>query len=67
MQKARQWFTEIQFFKSAQDYFTISVLCQLDTGATCNVLCLDDLSVITQLGNPPIQIQSGQTANFSSC
>ena len=56
--KARQWFTEIQFFKSPKDDFTTSVSCQLDTGATCNVLCLDDLSAITQLGDPPIQKSS---------
>lgn len=56
--KARQWFTEIQLYKSPKDYFTTSVSCQLDTGATCNVLCLDDLSAITQLGDPPIQNSS---------
>ena len=56
--KARQWFTEIQFYKSPKDYFTTSVSCQLDTGATCNVFCLDDLSAITQLGDPPIQKSS---------
>lgn len=53
--KARRWFTEIQFYKSPKDYFTTFVSCQLDTGATCSVLCLDDLSAITQLGDPPIQ------------
>ena len=36
--KARQWFTEIQFFKSPEDYITTSVSCQLDTGATCNAM-----------------------------
>ena len=55
--KARQWFTEIQFFKSPKDYFSRSVSCQLDTGATCNVLCLDDLPA-TQLGDPQIQKSS---------
>ena len=39
-------------------YITTSVSCQLDTGATCNVLCLDDLSAITQLGDLPIQKSS---------
>lgn len=56
--KARQCFTEIQFFKSPKDYFTTSVSCQLDTGATCNVLCLENLSAITQLGDPPIKKSS---------
>lgn len=33
----------------------ISVVpCQLDTGATCNVMALDDLSTIIQVGDPPI-------------
>ena len=32
--------------------------CQLDTGATCNVLCLENLSAITQLGDPPIKKSS---------
>ena len=56
--KTSQWFTEIQFFQSPKDDFTTSMSCQLDTGATCNVLCLDDLSAITQLGDPPIQKSS---------
>ena len=56
--KARQWFTEIQFFKSPKDDFTTSVSRQLDTGATCNVLGLDDLSAITQLGDPQTEKSS---------
>ena len=32
--------------------------CQLDTGATCNELGLDDLSAITQVGDLPIQKSS---------
>ena len=35
-----------------------TLACQLDTGATCNALCLDDLSAITQLGDPPIKNSS---------
>ena len=38
--------------------------CQLDTGATCNVLCLDDLTAITKLGDPPIQKSSVKLSLF---
>lgn len=43
--KARQWFTEIQFYKSLKDYFTTSVSCQLDTGATLEPIGECDLQV----------------------
>ena len=49
--KARQWFVDINFFKSAEEDFTTTLPCQLDTGAICNVISVDDLSVITQMGN----------------
>ncbi|XP_078368291.1 uncharacterized protein LOC144652146 [Oculina patagonica] len=53
--KSRQWFADIIFFNSAEEEFSTTLACQLDTGATCNVLCLDDLSAITQLGDPPMK------------
>ena len=56
--KAKQWFADIKFFKSAQENFTTALACQLDTGATCNVISLDDLSAITQLGEPPLNESS---------
>ena len=56
--KAKQWFADVSFFKSAEEDFTTTLACQLDTGATCNVLCLDDLSIITQLGDPPMDNSS---------
>ena len=34
------------------------MVCQLDTGATCNVIRLDDLSAITQIGDPPMKESS---------
>jgi len=52
--KLRQWFADITFLNSAQE----DLVSQLDTGATCNVLCLDDLSPITQLGDPPLKNSS---------
>ena len=38
--------------------------CQLDTGATYNVIRLDDLSAITQLGDPPINNYSAKLKLF---
>ena len=37
-----------------EDYHT-ELQCQLDTGATCNVICLRDLAMITQTGDPPLK------------
>ena len=56
--KAKQWLADISFFKSAKEDFTTTLACQLDTGATCNVIGLDDLSAITQLGDPPMNNSS---------
>lgn len=53
--KSRQWLADITFFSSAQEDFSTTLTCQLDTGATSNVLCLDDLSAATQLGGPPMK------------
>jgi len=56
--KAKQWFADVSFFKSDKEDFTTTLCCQLDTGATCNVLCFDDLSILTQLGDPPMDNSS---------
>ena len=56
--KAKQWLADISFFKSAKEDFTTTLACQLDTGTTCNVIGLDDLSAITQLGDPPMNNSS---------
>ena len=56
--KAKQWFADVNFFKSAEEDFTTTLSCQLDIEATCNVLCLDNLSIITQLGDPPMDNSS---------
>ena len=64
--KARQWFAEIEFFKSAQENFTTTVACQLDNGATCNVISLDDLSAITQIGDPSMKESSVKLKPFGS-
>ncbi|PFX30098.1 Retrovirus-related Pol polyprotein [Stylophora pistillata] len=60
--KAKQWLADIEFCKSAkEDYIyckTTTLACQLHTGATCNVMSWDDLSAITQLGDPPMNTSS---------
>ena len=56
--KAKQRFADVSFFKSTEEDFITTLACQLDTGATCNVLFLDDLSIISQLGDPPMDNSS---------
>ena len=41
-------------FSDMKDYHT-ELQCQLDTGATCSVMSLRDLAVITQTGDPPLK------------
>ena len=52
--KGKQLFTALEF-TDATDRFKTTLECQLDTGATCNVLSHHDLSVISQDGNPALQ------------
>ena len=52
--KGKQLFTALEF-SDATDRFKTTLECQLDTGATCNVLSHRDLSVISQDGNPALQ------------
>ena len=47
--KPKQRFLDITFSKSTKEDFTTTLACQLDIGATFNVIGLDDLSAITQL------------------
>ena len=60
----KQWLADISLFKSAKEDFTTTLACLLDTGATCNVIRLDDLSAITQLGDPPIDNYSAKLKLF---
>ena len=48
-----RWFETLSFH-SKQARHQIPIKCQLDTGATCNVLSFRD-SIITQDGNPPVE------------
>ena len=60
----KQWLADISLFKSAKEDFTTTLACQLDTGAKYNVIRLDDLSAITQLGDPPINNYSAKLKLF---
>ena len=52
--KGKQLFTTLEF-SDVTDHFKTTLECQLDTGATCNVLSHCDLSVISQDRNPALQ------------
>lgn len=52
--KGKQLFASLEFYDANARYKT-KLDCQLDTGATCNVLTHHDLSVISQNGNPALQ------------
>ena len=42
-------------FSDMKKAYHTELTCQLDTGATCNVISLRDLAVITQTGDPPLK------------
>ena len=42
-------------FSDMKEEYHTELTCQLDTGATCNVMSLRDLAVITQTGDPPLK------------
>ena len=48
-QQTRQFFTSLQVLEKTGDTM---IQCQLDTGATCNVMALDELCNIKQQGDP---------------
>ena len=45
---------DLVFSDEDEQYFT-ELECQLDTGATCNVMSLRDVAVISQTGDPPLK------------
>ena len=53
-----RWFAMLSFYCEHNKLET-KLKCQLDTGATCNVLSYRDLSIIKQDGNP--QMESSKT------
>ena len=42
-------------FSDPEESYDTELECQLDTGATCNVMSLHDLAVINQTGDPPLR------------
>ena len=58
-----RWFATLSFYneESKQE---VPLKCQLDTGATCNVLSHRDLSIITQDGNPPMETSKAKLKLF---
>ena len=42
-------------FSDPEELYNTELECQLDTGATCNVMSLRDLAVINQTGDPPLR------------
>lgn len=56
--KSKQWFANINFLPRGKEKYETQLSCQLDTGSTCNVISANDLSVITQIGEPPLKKSS---------
>ena len=52
--QGKQLYARLNFLSNS-DRSGMQLECQLDTGATCNVMSYDDLSRIKQTGNPPLQ------------
>ena len=52
--QGRQFNTTLIFSDQDKQYHS-QLTCQLDTGATCNVMSLQDLKVINQTGDPPLR------------
>jgi len=49
-----RWIATLSFYCEQNKHET-KLKCQLNTGATCNVLSYRDLSIIKQEGNPPME------------
>ena len=52
--QGKQLLTKVQFLNQSEQFVT-EIECQLDMGATCNVICYRDLASICQTGEPPIE------------
>ena len=59
-----RWFATLSFYneESKQE---VPLKCQLNTGATCNVLSQRDLSIITQDGTPPMETSKAKLKLFN--
>ena len=56
-QQSKRFFVPLRFF---DEYGEALVRCQLDTGATCNVMSFDRLCEIKQSGNPVMQLTTAK-------
>ena len=56
-QQSKRFFVPLRFF---DEYGEALVRCQLDTGATCNVMSSDRLCEIKQSGNPVMQLTTAK-------
>ena len=63
--RGKQLYTSLEFADPNARYKT-KLDCQLDTGATCNVLTHHDLSVICQTGLPVLQASKVKLRLFNS-
>lgn len=61
--KGKQLFTELEFVDDHNCY-TAKLNCQLDTGATCNVISFCDLANIQQTGNPQLETSNAKLRLF---
>ena len=61
--KGKQLFTDLEFMDD-QNSYTTKLNCQLDTGATCNVISFRDLSVIKQTGSPQMETSKAKLRLF---
>lgn len=52
LSSGKQLLTHVNFLDGE---YTVKLVCQLDTGASCNVISHRDLAVITQNGEPPMK------------
>lgn len=59
----KQWFVTVSF-AGGKHKPGAQLKCQLDTSATCNVLSYNDLSVVTQNGNPPLETSRAKLKLF---
>ena len=61
-------FTDVTFCIQDSDRakYKISKICQLDTGASCNVIGYRDLSILLQNGTPPLTKSSVKLKLYDS-
>ena len=60
----KQLFASLEF-SDAKGRYRTKLECQLDTGATCNVLTHRDPSIISQNGNPALQTRKVKLQLFN--